>query len=318
MCQSNARERRLAAAALVVAMSAATALGQGPARADVRRARVDAATLLDDLRTLSADAMEGRALGTAGGARARRFVLARMQASGARPFGDSYEQPIALPARGSAPARTGANVVGVIRGTSRPGRYLVVSAHYDHVGVRDGQIYNGADDNASGTAALFAIARYFSQRPLASSLIVAAFDGEEEDLIGSRAFVRAPPVDRAAIVIDINADMIGRDPKDTLYVVGTIRQPALKPVVDRIAKTAPVRLRQGHEGHGTGEDWTEDSDHYAFLEAGIPALYFGVEDYAHLHQPSDDFETIDRSFYVRAVETLIDALVAFDVWNGRS
>jgi hypothetical protein len=318
MCQSNARQRRLAAAALVVAVSAATVLGQGPARADVPRARVDAATLLDDLRTLSADTMEGRALGTAGGARARRFVLARMQAAGVRPFGDSYEQPIALPARGGAPARAGANVVGVIRGTSRPGRYLVVSAHYDHVGVRGGQIYNGADDNASGTAALFAIARYFSQHPLSSSLIVAAFDGEEEDLIGSRAFVRAPPVDRAAIVVDINADMIGRDPADTLYVVGTIRQPALKSVVERLATTAPVRLRLGHEGHGTGEDWTEDSDHYAFLEAGIPALYFGVEDYAHLHQPSDDFETIDRSFYVRAVETLIDALIAFDAWNGAS
>jgi Zn-dependent M28 family amino/carboxypeptidase len=313
MSQSNARPRSLAAIALVLAAAAtAVALAQGQAPAGVASARIDVASLLDDLRTLSADAMEGRALGTAGGVRARRFVLARMQASGVKPFGASYEQPIALPARGNAPALTGANVIGVIRGTSKPDRYLVMSAHYDHVGIRDGQIYNGADDNASGAAALFAIARYFSQHPLSSSLIVAAFDGEEEGLVGSRAFVRAPPVDRTAIVIDINADMIGRDPKDNLYVVGTIRQPALKPIVDRVAKTAPVHLLQGHEGHGTGEDWTEDSDHFAFMEAGIPALYFGVEDYDHLHKPSDDFETIDQAFYVHAVETLIDTLIAFD------
>jgi Zn-dependent M28 family amino/carboxypeptidase len=313
MVQSSARWRLPAAAALLLAASVALAArAQAPAPAGISSARIDVASLLDDLRTLSADAMEGRAIGTAGGARARRFVLARLQASGVTPFGASYEQPIALPARGTTPARAGANVVGVIRGTTRPDRYLVMSAHFDHVGIRDGQIYNGADDNASGTAALFAIARHFSQHPLSSSLIIAAFDGEEEGLVGSRAFVRAPPVDRNAIVIDLNADMIARDPKDNLYVVGTIRQPTLKPIIDRLATTAPLHLLQGHEGHGTGEDWTEDSDHYAFMEAGIPALYFGVEDYAHLHKPSDDYETIDRAFYVHAVETLIDALIAFD------
>jgi Zn-dependent M28 family amino/carboxypeptidase len=313
MCQSNARRRPLAALALVLVVSAAVAAaGQASAPAGARSARIDVAALLDDLRTLSSDAMEGRAMGTAGGMRARSFVRTRMRESGVAPFGGTYDQPIASSGQGGAPARTGANVVGVIRGATRPDRYLVMSAHYDHVGIRDGEIYNGADDNASGAAALFAIARYFSRHPLASSLIVAAFDGEEDGLIGSRAFVRAPPVDRKAIIVDINADMIGRDPKDRLYVVGTIRQPALKPIVDRIAKTAPVRLLQGHEGRGTGEDWTEDSDHFAFLEAGIPALYFGVEDYEHLHKPSDDFETIDQAFYVHAVETLIDTLIAFD------
>ena len=215
-------------------------------------------------------------------------------------------------ARTAAGERRGANIVGVIRGTTRPTRYLLLSAHYDHVGIQSGQIYNGADDNASGTAALFAIGAYLARHPLGSSLLVAAFDGEEAELAGSRAFVASPPVERGAIAIDINMDMIGRDAKDTLFVVGTARQPDLRAAIDRVAANAPVRLRVGHDGGATGEDWIRDSDHYAFLEAGVPALYFGVEDYAQLHRPTDDFDTMTLPFYVHAVETIIAVLREFD------
>ena len=106
--------------------------------------------------------------------------------------------------------------------------------------------------------------------------------------------------------------MIGRDAKDTLFVVGTARQPDLRAAIDRVAASAPVRLRVGHEGGASGEDWTRDSDHYAFLEAGVPALYFGVEDYAQLHRPTDDFDTMTLPFYVHAVETIIAVLREFD------
>ena len=81
------------------------------------------------------------------------------------------------------------NVVGRIDGTAAPGRYIVVSAHYDHIGVRNGQVFNGADDNASGTAALFALARHFSANRPRHSLIFAAFDAEESGLRGARHFV---------------------------------------------------------------------------------------------------------------------------------
>lgn len=301
----------LVVCAVVCAVVGVTIAAQQPDAA-VRSGVIDAPALLRDLRTLSADDMEGRAFGTAGGARARAFVVRRFRESGIAPIGASYEEPIEAPAAGVAPDRRGANVVGVIRGTRHPDRYLVLSAHYDHVGVQNREVFNGADDNASGTAALFAIAAFLRTHPLDSSVLVAAFDGEEEGLVGSRAFVAHPPVDARAILIDLNADMIGRDPNDTLFVVGTARQPALTPVVDALAARAPVHLRPGHERTGTGEDWTQDSDHYAFMERGIPALYFGVEDYDHMHKPSDDYETMTYGFYVRAVETLLAAVQAFD------
>src|SRR4029453_5033805 len=120
---------------------------------------------------------------------------------------------------------------------------------------------NGADDNASGTAALFALARYFSAHPPDHSLIFAAFDAEEAGLRGSRAFVTKPPVELSSIVVDVNMDMIGRDPDGRLFAVGTRLNPFLRSDLERVAGTAPVRLLFGHEDPREKEDWTKDSDH---------------------------------------------------------
>lgn len=324
MSRSRSSPRRARNGWLAAVVVAALATGQWPAppvqatqgTATVRPANVpssrlfDAATLLDDLRILSADDMEGRKFGTPGGARARAYVVGRFKASGIAPLADIYEFPIV--AQTPSGDVRGANIVGVIPGTSDPSHYIILSAHYDHVGVRGGSIYNGADDNASGTAALFAIAQYLSTHRPRTSVLVVAFDGEEAGLVGSRQFVKALPVERSAIQIDLNMDMLGRDAQDTLFVTGTARQPALRPIMERVAAQAPLHLRLGHDGGDSGEDWTKDSDHYAFMEAGLPALYFGVEDYAQLHRPTDDYETITYGFYVKAVETVIIALEAFD------
>jgi Zn-dependent M28 family amino/carboxypeptidase len=119
-------------------------------------------------------------------------------------------------------------------------------------------------------------------------------------------------VDASLISIDLNADMIGREPNDRLFVVGTALQPFLKPHIDAIAAKAPVKLLTGHEDPKQKEDWTRDSDHYPFIQAKIPALYFGVEDFDQHHKATDDYETMTYGFYVRAVETLIHAVQHFD------
>lgn len=274
----------------------------------------DSAQLLQDLRVLSADDMQGRRVDTAGGARARAYILDRFKASGIAPFGTTFEEPFTftMGPSGHQAAVHGVNVVGRIDGVKRPQRYIVISAHYDHLGVENGVVYDGADDNASGAAALFSIATYVRAHRTANSIIVAAFDGEEEGLRGAQAFVKQPPVVAGAMGIDLNMDMIGRDPNDTLFVVGIHRQPALRPLVERVAASAPVKLLIGHDTPGEKEDWTDESDHYAFMQAHIPALYFGVEDFDHHHQPTDKFETMTFDFYVRAVETMIQAVKEFD------
>ena len=266
--------------------------------------------------------MEGRQVGTPGGARARAYVIERFKASGLSPIGATYEMPFTFTAgggRGGAAAtppteRTGVNVVGEIAGTASPKRYIVITAHYDHVGVRNGEVFNGADDNASGTAALFALAKYFRATRPSNSLLFVAFDAEETGLRGARAFVANPLVDPASIVLNINMDMIGRDPNDLLYVVGTHTQPFLKPMIEQAAKGASVKLVMGHDDPAQKdvENWTNSSDHAAFMQAKIPALYFGVEDFANHHKATDDYETMTHDFYVRVVETMVRVVREFD------
>ena len=285
--------------------------GPGPAQIP-KSAVIDSARLLDDLRALSADSMQGRRTGTAGGQKARAFIVDRFRASGLAPFGESYEQPFTFRARGGSGEERGANVIGYLNGTLQSRRYIVISAHYDHLGTRNGVVFNGADDNASGTAALFAIAKYVSANRPRNSLVFAAFDAEELGLQGSQAFLRQSPVATQALSLNLNLDMIGRAPDRRLFVVGTRIQPFLRPIIESMAGKTPVRLLIGHDDPSQPEDWTRDSDHFSFIQARIPALYFGVEDFEQHHQVTDDYETMTHDFYVQAVETLIRVVEQFD------
>src|SRR5690606_37644392 len=140
----------------------------------------------------------------------------------------------------------GWNVIGTIPGTEQPERYIVVTAHYDHVGIGrpvDGDsIYNGSDDNASGAAALAVLARHFQQAPLRHTLVFAAVDGEERGMWGSRGLVdpAVVPVDR--IDLNVNMDMISRNVARELFAAGPGRYPALVPLVEATARCAPVTL----------------------------------------------------------------------------
>jgi Zn-dependent M28 family amino/carboxypeptidase len=285
-------------------------------RPAAQTAAIDRAQLLKDLEVLSADDMQGREVGSPGGARARAYVVERFKSSRIPPAGGTYEHPFTVPRTGGSgrPPTTGVNVVGRIEGREASGRHIVLSAHYDHVGVSGGRVFNGADDNASGTAALFALGAYFRAHPLRHSLVVAAFDGEERGLSGSRAFVANPPVGRSSIVLNLNADMVGRDAKNQLYVSGTFEQPSLRAPVARVAARAPVTLLMGYDDP-KGPDsqyWLRMSDQWSFFEVKIPALYIGVEDYEHLHKPTDDYANMTHDFFVNAVETIRLLVEEFD------
>jgi len=272
---------------------------------------LDAERLLRDLETLAADEMEGRGVGTTGGAKARRYVVERFLGSGVKPFRNNYFQPFDFNREGAK--ISGANVVGFIEGKKHKDRYIVVSAHYDHVGINDGEIYNGADDNASGTAALFALAEHFRRKKPSHTIVFAAFDAEETGLRGAREFVASPPVAREKIVLNVNLDMISRSSKKELYAAGTYHYPQLKPALERAARTSKIRLLLGHDRPELGrDDWTNQSDHAAFHAQKIPFVYFGVEDHPDYHQPTDDFANIDREFYIAAVETILAAVKELD------
>jgi hypothetical protein len=107
--------------------------------------------------------------------------------------------------------------------------------------------------------------------------------------------------------------MVSRNEKGELWVAGTHHYPFLRPFVERLAERARVKLQIGHDLPGTGtNDWTTASDHGPFHAAGIPFLYFGVEDHADYHRPTDDPAAVEPDFYVRSVETILEGVRSLD------
>lgn len=307
-------DRAIIAAFLVAIVLFAISLSFTQAPRDEPKSQIiDAVQLLRDVQILSADDMEGRSADRPSMQKAREYVEKRFKESGMTPFGESFRQEFEIKQRGTGDTLKGVNFVGSITGKKSANKYIVITAHYDHVGVSKGEIYNGADDNASGTAALFAIASYFKKHQPDHSLIFVAFDAEEKGLLGARHFVANLPVKKEAVLLNINMDMISRSDKGELYAAGSFRYPHLKPMLEAAQKKAKVKLLIGHDDPKLGMgDWTNQSDQAAFHAAKIPFIYFGVEDHKDYHRPTDDFANIQPEFYVKAVETIIGAIEQLD------
>jgi Zn-dependent M28 family amino/carboxypeptidase len=298
-------------ATLVLALAIAFPASAQVTHAVPPSATIDSGRLIDDLRSLSADSMEGRRTGTPGNERARRYLDRAYAEIGLQPIGGSFRHPFNMQGRDGA-AITGVDFIGRIPGRDTS-RVIVLSAHYDHLGVRHGDIFNGADDNASGTAAILAMARALKDKPPAHTVLIVAMDAEEQGLRGAKAFIADPPVPLSRIAIDVNLDMVSRNEKGELWVSGTYQNPFLRPFAESLVAGAPVSLRIGHDTPGTGsDDWTDASDHGPFHDAGIPFLYFGVEDHPDYHKATDEFDHIEPQFYVNAVETILSAVRKLD------
>ena len=268
-----------------------------------RAQAIDSTRLISDIRVLSADSMEGRRIGTPGNARARAFIENEVKRIGLRAVKDSLSVPFIATSRAGTDLH-GVNIVSMLRGRMHPDRYIVISAHYDHLGVRNGVTYSGADDNASGSAAVLAIAQWYKYHPPENSMLFVWFDGEENGGFGSKAFVEHPPVPIEKIIANVNLDMVGRNAKGELYAAGASPYPVMKPLLDSLAASARVKLILGHDT-GTGQDnWIQSSDQGAFHLKKIPFVYFGVEDHPDYHKPTDKFEKIEPGFYYRCVQTI--------------
>ena len=301
------------AAALLVAACAAPAVSPSP----TPQPPAYQAQLLEDVRVLAADEMRGRDTGSAGGEAARAYIVGRLEALGVEAPLMGRLQPWEMTGRSREGPRTwsGVNVLGQVRGTRVSNRYIVVTAHYDHVGEHGGQIYNGADDNASGVATLLALAAELKREGPEHSVLFVALDGEERGLLGARHFVEAPPFPLASIVMNLNFDMTARAETDgKLWVTGTYQNPQFRPVLEALPAQGPVALAFGKDTpQDTGEDnWVEASDHAAFHRAGVPFLYLGVNYHPDYHRPSDDFERITPEVFASAAQLSIDAFRALD------
>jgi Zn-dependent M28 family amino/carboxypeptidase len=288
---------------------------------------LDGARLLADVRTLSSAEFGGRRTGSDGSRKAQAFLQSRFEALGLKHFGATYAVPFAFthtsikglvtPGRPFKTAYPSAvNYIGYIPGRATPERFIVVSAHYDHLGEKAGKLYPGADDNASGVAAMLAIAAWFKAHPPRHSIVFAAFDGEELGLRGARAFLAALPFAKEQLALNLNLDMVSHNDNNEIFVAGTSYTPSLKPLVAQAAARHTVKVRLGHDRSmlvaGSVEDWTDSSDHGPFHEAGVAFLYFGVEDHADYHAASDTYEHINPAFFSSVANLLVDVAATLD------
>ena len=276
--------------------------------------RFDSFRMLEFTEMLSGDALAGRESGAQGAATARSMIKQRFVTSGLLAYQLGYEHEFQHgPLNNRQAQKAGVNLVGRIEGTDPAGPAMVISAHYDHLGDGDGAIFNGADDNASGVAALVAAAEWFADNPPEHTIIFAAFDAEEAGLMGARNFVRNAPAPIEQIALNVNLDMVARADAGELYAAGAYHTPQLAGVIDEAGMASPLMVLRGHDSPADGDqDWTMLSDHAAFHEAGVPFVYYGVEDHDDYHKTSDEFSKIDPDKFLRSVEAIIIAVELFD------
>ncbi len=220
------------------------------------------------------------------------------------------ETPVTLETDIRIETRRTSNVLGWLPPTTGSGtEYIVIGAHYDHLGYGghfslapdDREIHNGADDNASGTAGLIEIARALIQDPAPRrrGVLFVAFSGEEIGLRGSSWLVSHPPLPLDGAVAMLNMDMIGRlkDRKLTIGGVGT--SPLFRPLLDRLASGRDLAAEYTESGYGP-------SDHNSFYSAGIPVLFFFTGAHEDYHRPSDDWQRINADGLVQVAGLALD------------
>jgi hypothetical protein len=261
------------------------------------------------VRSLAAPEMEGRR--GEGGRKAAAFLIEEFQRLKLKPlFDGAYVQEIPAAEQGRIQGR---NVGAVLPGQDPElrGQWIIVSAHFDHLGKRGAVVYPGADDNASGVAMMLEVARSTSmapQRPRRSLMFI-GFDLEELGLFGSRYFVAHPPVPLEQIALFITADMIGRALagvcRDQVFILGTEHAPGLRSWLAQAATDQPLKLGM------LGSDLLilNRSDYGPFRTRRVPYLFFSTGENPCYHSPEDKPETLNYS-KLTAISRVIHRVVA--------
>jgi hypothetical protein len=277
------------------------------------------------------DNMEGRNTGEPGQKRAGEYLINEYKKNGISfPPGatDFYQKvPSEFMKRGFAPKLNDSeNIWAFIEGTEKPNEVLVISAHYDHVGMKNGEVFNGADDDGSGTVALLEIAQAFKKAKddgfgPKRSILFLHVTGEEHGLHGSRFYSENPLFPIENTIADINIDMIGR--RDTLhpktnnyvYVIGSDRLSSeLHTINEEVnAKYTQLELDYKYNDRKDPERIYFRSDHYNFAKKGIPAIFFFNGIHADYHQSSDTPDKIE--YDALAKRTQLAFVLAWELAN---
>ena len=283
------------------------------------------------LNIVASDEMEGRETGSSGQKKAGRYLISQYEKNGVSfPKGakDYYQAvPAAyLNAQYNENLPDSENIWAFIEGSEHPEEIVVVSAHYDHVGMKNGEIYNGADDDGSGTVALLEIAQAFQQAKNEGhgpkrSILILHVTGEEHGLHGSRYYSENPLFPIKNTVADVNIDMIGRrddfhkNTNDYVYVIGSdyLSTDLYNICEDVNKKYINTYLDYKFNDRKDPNRFYYRSDHYNFAKHGIPSVFLFNGVHADYHQASDEVDKIE--FDALAKRTQLAFAIAWEIAN---
>lgn len=275
--------------------------------------------LLAHLSYLSSNELAGRKIASMGNKRAQRYIINQLTTHSILPLNQEYKHDFFI--NNIFSDVVGSNIVAMIPGTDDKESYIVLSAHFDHVGTKGSKIYNGADDNASGTSALLALGQQLIKTPLRHNVILLFTDGEEVSLTGAKWFVK----DHKAIIshtkLNINLDMLAGSKKTTKlrYMSRGLKDLLSESHIERLhvlQNSFDVPIKKGFRVKSFRGNrhikWLMASDHGIFHRAGIPFLYFGVGTHINYHQYSDTFNNVNHNFFHLATNAIYHQLIFID------
>jgi len=271
------------------------------------------------LETLSADNMAGRQFASAESTQAQNYIISSLVNNNVQPFQKKFRHPFKH--KSFISHKEGNNIIGYVKGTSYPNQYIVISAHYDHLGKKGSKVYNGADDNASGTAAVLAFGQAISKKPLKHSVILLFTDGEEVNLLGAKAFISQQKLLLPHIKLNINIDMIaGSTSTKRLHYIdkrldNILPQNKIEHLTS-LSKDSAIKIKRGfkRDFYKTSKttSWINASDHAPFNQKQIPFIYFGVGEHKNYHTTNDEFNNVNLPFFIQACQSIFHYLTFFD------
>jgi Zn-dependent M28 family amino/carboxypeptidase len=272
---------------------------------------ITAADLKTHLTVIASDEMQGRNTGEEGQNKAAEYIVNHYSKNGITfpSKADGYFQKVPsefMKSRFSPKLNDSKNIWVYIEGSELPDELIVVSAHYDHVGVKNGEIYNGADDDGSGTVAVMELAQAFNEAAKAGnrpkrSILFLHVTGEEHGLHGSRYYSEFPLFPLANTVANVNIDMIGRrddlnkNSNKYVYVIGSdyLSTDLYNITEEANKKYTNLKLDYKYNDKKDPNRYYYRSDHYNFAKNGIPCVFLFNGVHADYHQPTDDVEKIE-------------------------
>lgn len=272
---------------------------------------ITANELKTHLTIVASDEMEGRDTGTEGQKKAGRYLISQYKKDQI-PFpkgaSDYYQRVSAefMNQKGGGNLNDSENIWAFIEGSEKPNEIVVISAHYDHVGIKNGEVYNGADDDGSGTVALLEIAQAFETAKKEGhgpkrSILILHMTGEEHGLFGSEYYSLHPLFPLANTITDINIDMIGRrDEKheksnNYIYLIGSdyLSSDLYKICEDANKKYTHLDIDYQYNDRNDPNRFYYRSDHYNFAKNGIPSVFLFNGVHADYHQATDEVDKIE-------------------------